>query len=179
VHVTGAGISADDIAQLFTPFERLGASRGSIEGTGLGLAVARRLTEAMNGTIGVDSRPGEGSTFWIDLPLTGSLLARSDLFPEPDVFPANALSTEHRVLYIEDNLSNLRLIEQLLARRPAIDLLTATTVSEGLQLAKHHAPDLILLDLNLPDMHGYDLLQQLRSTKGAAETPVVVIVPTP
>ena len=172
---TGPGLSSEDIAQLFKPFERLNAGRGSIEGTGLGLAVARRLTEAMNGTIGVESRPDAGSTFWIELPLARSPLARTDLFEEKNHSSERPAETARRVLYIEDNLSNLRLIEQVLARRPAIELCTATTGADGLRAAQEHTPDLILLDLNLPDMHGFEVLQQLRGMERTERTPVIVI----
>jgi PAS domain S-box-containing protein len=172
---SGLGIPADQISQLFMPFERLSAERGSIEGTGLGLAVARRLVEAMKGEIGVESVEQQGSTFWIDLPLTISPLQRNDL-QSADAEMADLNGAEqHSVLYIEDNLSNLRLIEQVLARRPAIELLTAMTGAEGLRAAQEKKPELILLDLNLPDLHGHEVLQRLHADKATCDIPVVVI----
>ncbi len=172
---TGLGIPAEQLSQLFTPFERLSADRGSIEGTGLGLAVARRLIEAMNGTIGVESVPGQGSTFWIEVPLTVSPLQRDDLTPDENE-PAQFNENEHHsVLYIEDNLSNLRLIEQVLARRPRIELFAAVNGADGLRIARQRTPELILLDLNLPDMHGHEVLKQLHSDPRSRDIPVVVI----
>jgi signal transduction histidine kinase len=116
---TGIGIPAERIEQLFTPFQRLGAEHSAIEGTGLGLTVAKRLVEAMAGTIGVESTPGQGTTFWVEFLLTDSALAIAELPHEdaaPEVLPHERTQ---KVLYIEDNLSNLRLIERLLERRPA------------------------------------------------------------
>ncbi|MEO6873147.1 MAG: ATP-binding protein [Chthoniobacterales bacterium] len=172
---TGMGIPADQISQLFTPFERLSADRGSIEGTGLGLAVARRLVEAMDGTIGFESVPGEGSTFWVEIPLTVSPLQRNDLQLDETETTVLDGSEQHCVLYIEDNLSNVRLIEQVLARRPAIQLLTAMNGTDGIQVAQQATPELVLLDLNLPDMHGHEVLKQLHADPRTSEIPVVVI----
>lgn len=172
---TGNGIREDQISQLFKPFERLGAQHSTIEGTGLGLAVARRLVEAMQGAIGVESTVGEGSTFWIELPLTESPLVRPEL-REPDISGQPLDPSERRtLLYVEDNLSNLRLIEQVIAHRPALHLITARSGSEGLQLAREHLPDLVLLDLNLPDIHGQQVLQRLRAEPPLAGIPVIVI----
>src|SRR5205807_8665420 len=116
---TGNGIDPSQMDRLFTPFERLGAEQSGIEGTGMGLALSKRLVEVMGGEIGVDSRPGGGSTFWVRLPLSGS--------PEEEVgieLPAEPLHAgngrSRKVLYIEDNLSNLRLIERVLAHRPEV-----------------------------------------------------------
>jgi PAS domain S-box-containing protein len=175
IHDTGVGIPAGRIPQLFVPFERLGADRSTIEGTGLGLAVARRLVEAMNGAIGVESVLGEGSTFWIELPVTHSPLMQTDRVEiEP---PSETVDPEgkHSVLYIEDNLSNLSLMEHVLQHRPAVELLSARTGSDGLRLVQERTPDLILLDLNLPDMHGREVLLQLQTDPAAAEIPIVII----
>jgi PAS domain S-box-containing protein len=175
---TGMGIDADRMKQLFTPFERLGADQSKIEGTGLGLAVAKRLVEAMAGSIGVESVVGQGSTFWLEFPVTQSPLARAQLGEGESklqhvgqVEPAE----KRRVLCIEDNRSNLRLIERVILRRPAIELLSAPDGMSGLKLVKQRAPDLILLDLNLPDMHGHEVLKQLKSDPRSVEIPVVVI----
>jgi PAS domain S-box-containing protein len=172
---SGFGIAAERLEELFTPFERLGAENSTIEGTGLGLAVSKRLVEAMGGTIGVESFAGEGTTFWLDFPLTQSPLIAtqlSDLAGDAkNVDPARKWS----VLYIEDNLSNLRLIERVLSHRPSIELISAPDGTRGLKLAKENAPDLILLDLNLPDMHGKEVLNRLKSDPRCVEIPVVVI----
>jgi PAS domain S-box-containing protein len=172
---TGVGIPAERLSQLFKPFERLGAEHGSIEGTGLGLAVARRLVEAMNGVIGVESTNDDGSVFWIDFPLTDSPLVRGNLVEQETEVEAVDPGEKRRVLYIEDNLSNLRLIEHVIAHRPAIELLSARNGRDGVRLAETETPDLILLDLNLPDMHGHEVLQELQRDAAAAAIPVVVV----
>ncbi len=173
---TGPGIPAEKLARLFTPFERLGAEQSAIEGTGLGLALSQRLMDAMGGSIGVESGVGKGSTFWIELPLAKSPLER---FPrdgaangarQPSSEPAS-----RSILYIEDNLSNLALIEQMLAERPGTALLTSMQGKVGLDLARQHTPDLILLDLHLPDLPGWDVLSQLKADSTTRHIPVVVI----
>jgi PAS domain S-box-containing protein len=173
---SGPGIPAEKLARLFTPFERLGAEQSAIEGTGLGLALSQRLVDAMGGSIGVESAVGKGSTFWIELPLTKSPLER---FPrdraangarQPSSEPAS-----RSILYIEDNLSNLALIEQMLAERPGTALLTSMQGKVGLDLARQHTPDLILLDLHLPDLPGWDVLSQLKADSTTRHIPVVVI----
>ena len=173
---TGPGIPAEKLARLFTPFERLGAEQSAIEGTGLGLALSQRLMDAMGGSIGVESAVGKGSTFWIELPLAKSPLER---FPrdgaangarQPSSEPAS-----RSILYIEDNLSNLALIEQMLAERPGTALLTCMQGKVGLDLARQHTPDLILLDLHLPDLPGWDVLSQLKADSTTRHIPVVVI----
>ncbi len=173
---TGPGIPAEKLARLFTPFERLGAEQSAIEGTGLGLALSQRLMDAMGGSIGVESAVGKGSTFWIELPLAKSPLER---FPrdgaangarQPSSEPAS-----RSILYIEDNLSNLALIEQMLAERPGTALLTSMQGKVGLDLARQHTPDLILLDLHLPDLPGWDVLSQLKADSTTRHIPVVVI----
>ena len=172
---TGFGIPEEKRAQLFTPFERCGAEQSSVEGTGLGLAVAKRLVEAMGGMIGVETTVGLGTTFWIQLPLTESPLEREEL--QPDLIPTEnfASATKRKVLYIEDNLSNLKLIERVLSRRPAIKLLSAQEGGAGLNLAHQHHPDVILLDLNLPDMSGRDVLERLQTDPRSAAIPVIAI----
>ena len=172
---TGLGIPAERIEQLFTPFERLGAEQSTIEGTGLGLAVAKRLAEAMQGSIGVESVSGQGSTFWLELPLTQSPLALAKLLDEEPTIAHIDLRETRNVLYIEDNLSNLRLIERVLLRRPLVALHSAANGREGLKLAREQMPDLILLDLNLPDIHGHEVLNRLQSDPRCAGIPVVVI----
>jgi PAS domain S-box-containing protein len=172
---TGVGISEERLQQIFTPFERLGAEQGEVEGTGLGLAVAKRMTEAMGGLIGVTSKLGEGSTFWLEFALTQPPHIQSKLEEHVAEIAEVDFGDRRTVLYIEDNLSNLSLVESLMKRRPSIDLVAARDGNEGLKAAKELHPDLVLLDLNLPDMHGYDLLQILRSDPHNATTPVIVI----
>jgi PAS domain S-box-containing protein len=175
VRDTGAGIPVEKLARLFTPFDRLGAEQSSVEGTGLGLALCQRLTQAMQGSIGVNSTLGTGSTFWLELPHAESPLQtlaaqRNSSAPEqsPD-------EESRRILYIEDNFSNVTLVEQMLAERPALELMTAMQGRVGLELARKHAPDLVLLDLHLPDMPGWQVLAQLKADHSTRDIPVVVI----
>ncbi|HJP69073.1 MAG TPA: ATP-binding protein [Sphingomicrobium sp.] len=171
---TGPGIPEEKRQQLFVPFERLGAELSAIEGTGLGLALAKRLVEAMNGTLGMESTVGQGSMFWIELPVTESPVQLAEL-PEPGLTPEIEHIGEHTVLYIEDNLSNLRLVERLLDRRPTLRLVVANTGAAGLDMVRQYHPQLILLDLNLPDTNGHEVLLQLRASPQTAPIPVVIL----
>jgi signal transduction histidine kinase/ActR/RegA family two-component response regulator len=174
---TGEGISADGLTRLFTPFERLGADVKQIEGTGLGLALSKGLIDAMGGRMGVESRPGQGSTFWIELEATESPLAA--VVVEPDVFPVMGAGLvgdrRYTILYVEDNLSNLKLVQQILAERPDVQLIPAMQGGLGLELAREHSPDLILLDLHLPDIQGDEVLARLQADPELSGTPVVVL----
>jgi CheY-like chemotaxis protein/nitrogen-specific signal transduction histidine kinase len=174
---TGLGIPPDRLGQLFTPFERLGAEQTGIEGTGLGLALSKRLVEAMRGTMGVDSTVGRGSTFWVEFPLSVEeqpAMHRSTEGPRPAAV-AEAARGAFSVLYIEDNLSNLELIQHLLSRRPEIKLLSAMQGRLGLDLAREHRPDLILLDVHLPDIPGAEMVRLLREDLKTRDIPVVVV----
>ena len=173
---TGAGLSPEEIGLLFTPFERLRAERSATEGTGLGLALSKSLVEAMNGLIGVESVPGEGSVFWVELPLAeppAKRPARESLqLPGSISLVEGSAGT---ILYIEDNLSNLRLIESLLGREKNLTLLSAEQGTLGIEIARARTPDLILLDLHLPDIPGWEVLAQLRADAATCDIPVVVI----
>ncbi|MDQ6623080.1 MAG: ATP-binding protein, partial [Verrucomicrobiota bacterium] len=173
---TGPGIPLDKLSRLFTPFDRLGAEQSGVEGTGLGLALCQRLAHAMRGSIGVQSAPENGSIFWVELPLTESPLER--LATQLAVAHERehvASAQQLRILYIEDNLSNLSLIEQMLAEETDVQLITAMQGQLGFDLARQHLPDLILLDLHLPDLPGWEVLARLQKEKATAEIPVIVI----
>jgi signal transduction histidine kinase/ActR/RegA family two-component response regulator len=170
---TGEGIAKEQFSLLFNPFERLGAEHRGVEGTGIGLALSKRLTEAMSGKIGAVSKPGKGSTFWIELPLAEAS-TRSDASL---LRLSRSVASEKQtvVLCIEDNDSNYRLIERTLANRPEIKLISGKLGSSALPLAEKHLPDLILLDMHLPDLLGDEVLGVLKSHSTTAEIPVVVI----
>jgi two-component system, sensor histidine kinase and response regulator len=172
---TGAGISPEKLARLFTPFDRLGAEQSGVEGTGLGLALCQRLMHMMGGDIGVHSVVGKGSAFWIALPSAESPLKSLPKDSASRLAEAGAGADGGKILYLEDNLSNLTLVEQMLDERPEIELLTAMQGGLGLDLARQHLPDLILLDLHLPDLPGHEVLVRLRQDDLTRDIPVVVI----
>jgi len=174
---TGAGLSPDKLAQLFQPFNRLGQEAGREEGTGIGLVVTKRLVELMGGTIGVDSTAGEGSVFWIELISTAAPQPAADggvaVVPiPPPALPGAGLRT---VLCVEDNQANLMLVEQLIARRPDLRLLTAVNGTLGIELARASQPEVILMDINLPDISGIEALKILREDPATAHIPVVAL----
>jgi signal transduction histidine kinase/ActR/RegA family two-component response regulator len=172
---TGRGIAGRDVGRLFLPFERLDAAQAGVEGTGLGLALSRDLIEAMGGTTGVTSTQGEGSTFWIQLPATEPV-AVSQLAIDRDVIVSSrAYATGKTVLYAEDMVENFRLVEQILRQRPSVTLLPAMLADVALDLARQHRPDMILLDLRLPDMPGEDVLLRLRADARTRDIPVVIL----
>lgn len=175
---TGHGIPPERIGELFKPFNRLGAEGSAIEGTGIGLTITRRVVELMGGEIGVDSKPGQGSTFWIDLPEVDleSYLAEygPDLTSEVHT-PQDTAHAWHTVLYIEDNPANLKLLAQILSRRPNIRLISAHLPTLGIDLARSQHPDLILLDINMPGMDGYAVLEHLREDPLTHHIPVVAL----
>jgi len=175
VRDTGPGIPEDKRSRLFEPFDRLGAESSGVEGTGLGLALSRRLMEAMGGSIGVESEVGAGSVFHLDLDEAVDPLAQHAIAEEVDAAALDLAGDTRRVLYIEDNLSNLELVEQILERWPNVRSFAAMQGRLGLDLAAQHHPDLILLDLHLPDMSGLEVLSQLRANAETQDLPVVVL----
>ena len=173
---TGLGIPPEGLAKLFVPFERLEAAEAGIEGTGLGLAFSKVFVEAMGGSIGVESSVGQGTTFWVDL--AEALAPVNHVESEPNLSSREiSLETcgERTVLYIEDNLSNLELVERILLRFPSIQLISATRGEQGVALARERRPDLILLDLHLPDIWGDEVLRRLREDAATREIPVIML----
>jgi PAS domain S-box-containing protein len=174
VQDTGRGIAPADQQLVFEAFERLDAASAGIEGTGVGLALTKHLIELMGGSIGLASEPGHGSTFWVALPATDAVEVPASLDPpRPDV--ARPDGDGLTVLHIEDNITNVALVERVAALRPGTTLLTALQGSIGLDLARQHLPDLILLDLHLPDIDGREVLRRLRADPATASIPVVVV----
>lgn len=177
VEDNGVGIPASRLEELFQPFSRLGAENSGVEGTGIGLTITRRLVELMNGSVGVRSEEGVGSLFWIELPQgtpglssggTEVPVAAAALAP-PSGGPSQT------VVYIEDNPANTRLVAQILGRLPQVQLLTAATPQAGIELIMARKPQLILLDINLPQMNGYQVLDVVRGGLGLHDVPVVAI----
>jgi signal transduction histidine kinase/AmiR/NasT family two-component response regulator len=177
VRNTGPGLTAEQLGQLFQPFNRLGQESGAEEGTGIGLVVAKRLIEFMGGTIGADSTVGVGSVFWIELRLASApqlagyddgrvALAQSQT---PDGAAVRTL------LYVEDNPANLDLVEQIISRRTDLRMLGATEGSIGIEFARAYQPDVILMDINLPGISGIDAMRVLRADPATAHIPIIAL----
>lgn len=163
---TGIGMSEDQLGKLFEPFNRLGAERTHAHGSGLGLAITRKLVRAMSGKIDVLSRPGKGSRFAVSLPLAkaGKVKQPShDVQPPPEFPSLWDNGVEQVVLYVEDDEVNIILMEQIFRAQPNWRLITATNGAEGLEMALQHELSLVLLDLNLPDLSGFEVLERLRA----------------
>jgi signal transduction histidine kinase/ActR/RegA family two-component response regulator len=169
---TGIGVPADRQHELFQPFSRLGIERTAIEGKGIGLALSRRMVELMGGAIGYEGTAAQGSSFWIDLPVALSSEQGTLGLPAP----ATVLSRRgFSVLYIEDNPANLELVRNIFATLDDVSMLEAADGATGLLLAKQHRPDLIILDINLPDLNGFDVRQQLQDDPDLAATPMLAL----
>jgi PAS domain S-box-containing protein len=174
---TGGGLSPEQVAQLFQPFNRLGQEGGATEGTGIGLVVSKRLVELMGGEIGAESAVGIGSVFWIELTTTTSVelaVGSSAMKAVGGTQPQGGLRTR-TVLCVEDNPANLMLVENVIARRPDIRLLTARDGSSGVAIARIARPDVILMDLNLPGISGIDALHLLAEDPLTASIPVIAL----
>jgi PAS domain S-box-containing protein len=177
---TGPGVAPEHMERLFAPFDRLDVEqRSTAEGTGLGLALSKRLVEAMGGTMGVESEVGAGSTFWVELPSAADapveVAAASPVPSERSSDPSRGSGRPATVLYVEDNPANLALVQRILARRPEITLTTAMQGQMGLDLVRLNAPDLILLDLHLPDLSGDEVLKRLQADPETRGIPVVMV----
>jgi PAS domain S-box-containing protein len=171
---TGPGINPELRERLFTPFDRLDAESSGIEGTGLGLALSKGLIEAIGGTLGVDSVVGQGSTFWFELPVAEQATILSSR-ARPSLVRQATSSPAVTVLYIEDDVANVQLVERLLLKRPSIRLITALQGVLGVELAQQYEPSLILLDVHLTDIHGFDVLERLRGDSRTIDIPVIVL----
>ena len=177
VRDTGAGLAPEQLAQLFQPFNRLGKETGAEEGTGIGLVVTKRLVELMGGTIGADSAIGVGSVFWVELIEAAG--------PQLDVHEGDLAALERAqvpagaslrtLLYVEDNPANLELVEQLIARRPELRLLSAADGNLGIEYARAYQPEVILMDINLPGISGIEAMKILRADPMTAHIPIIAL----
>jgi PAS domain S-box-containing protein len=174
---TGAGLPDDKLAQLFQPFNRLGQEASGEEGTGIGLVVTKRLVELMGGVIGVESTVGVGSEFWIELLAAATPQVLADHSESGAASLATALGDTpvRTLLYVEDNHANLKLVEQLIARRPDLRLLSAVDGRTGIEIARAFQPEMILMDINLPGISGIDAMLILREDPTTAHIPVVAL----
>ena len=174
---TGKGLAPEQVAKLFQPFNRLGKEAGAEEGTGIGLVMTKRLVELMEGRIGVESKAGQGSVFWVELGLTAApqlaaQAAEIEALARP-LAPAGApLRT---LLYVEDNPANLELVEQLIARRPELRLLSAADGNLGVEYARAYLPEVILMDINLPGISGIEAMKLLRADASTAHIPIIAL----
>ncbi len=175
---TGIGINDDELDYIFEPFLRLNEENKYIEGTGIGLSVAKQLVELLNGTIHVNSLKGKGTTFWIELPIhiyDTENLEQIDQLVDLTSYNTDKSGSIYRILYVEDNMANVRLVESILIKFPYVELFFATDGQKGLDLAETIAPDLVLLDIHLPDIDGYQVLTKLKSKSLTKEIPVIAI----
>jgi len=177
VRDTGAGLTAEQLGQLFQPFNRLGKETGAEEGTGIGLVVTKRLVELMGGVIGVDSQIGVGSVFWVALGLSAAPRlaaheAERAALQQPRLPGGAPLRT---VLYVEDNPANLELVEQIIARRPDLRLLSAADGDLGIEFARAYLPEVILMDINLPGLSGVEAMKILRADPLTAHIPIIAL----
>ncbi len=174
---TGKGLTAEQLDQLFQPFNRLGQEAGAEEGTGIGLVVSKRLIELMGGAIGAESTVGVGSVFWIELNSSAAPelvcdAAEPSIAASARVEPDSALRT---LLYVEDNPANLMLIDKLIARRPDLRLMSARDGQRGVEIARASSPDVILMDINLPGISGIEALRILAADAATSRIPVIAL----
>ncbi len=174
---TGMGLTAEQLAKLFQPFERLGQDATSTEGTGIGLVITKDLVELMQGEIGVESEHGQGSTFWFTLPLTEAEAVEAKQAPRPSEAQQEAASDEAAgsttILYIDDNRVNLKLVEKFLQKRPELELHTTQDPHTGLEMAAELKPAMILLDINMPVLNGYQVVERLQQDPATKLIPVI------
>jgi PAS domain S-box-containing protein len=178
VRDTGEGLPAEKLSQLFQAFNRLGQESSPIEGTGIGLVVTKRLTELMGGRLGVHSTVGVGSVFWLELPLADAAYPKihsGESCAEKKLALSLLQHAACTILYVEDNLANVELVEQILQGHPTLRLIRAHNGMQGIDMARSHAPQIILMDINLPGMSGMDALKLLRQDPVTRHIPVLAI----
>jgi CheY-like chemotaxis protein len=170
------GIAADQQDSLFQPFHRAGQENGPIEGTGIGLAITKRLAELMGGRVGFVSRAGLGSSFWVEVPAHSTGVASSaPATLQPGATEERPVYGSKLVLYVEDNPANVAFMQELMATFEGIELVVARTAEEGIEIAGARRPALVILDINLPGMSGYEALAILRARSETSRIPVVAL----
>ncbi len=172
---TGYGIAEHDLKRLFKPFERLGAAETSVEGTGLGLALSRNLVEVLGGTIDVSSTVGEGTKFTVGLEITEPRAIEPVAIPSSPVLETREYDREIKLLYVEDTAANVRLVEEILKRRPSVKFIPAMFGRLAIELADKNKPDIVLLDLHLPDIGGQEVLSHFAVRPELSKVPVVIL----
>ncbi|MET3109058.1 PAS domain S-box-containing protein [Oxalobacteraceae bacterium GrIS 2.11] len=177
VRDSGPGMSPEQISQLFQPFNRLGRENGTEEGSGIGLVVTKQLIELMGGRIGVESVVDAGSTFWVELALVGEMRFIEQPIAVAALPPSNAsqATTQLSVLYVEDNPANLALVQRIVARRPNLQLLSATNGTDGIERARSFRPQVILMDINLPGISGLEVMRILRTDPATEHIPIIAV----
>ena len=174
---TGHGIATEDQTTIFEPFSRLYLNTYAAQGTGIGLAITKQLIELMGGSIGIESQPGIGSAFWVELDLADETESEceAETPDDQDARRETNKGQQHTLLYVEDSPSHIQLLEAIVRKMPDIRLLTAHTPKLGLELAQTHKPDMIILDICLPGMDGYEVLGKLQEHETLRYTPVIAI----
>jgi CheY-like chemotaxis protein len=173
---TGPGIAEEKQDQLFTPFARLGLENSDITGTGIGLTITKDLTEAMGGAIGFKSTLGLGSRFWLEFPVVGGSLAPRASGDIPAAGDGDGVGAgKYTVLCVEDNPSSLKLVETIIERIPDTVMISAHTGELGVDLAEIHRPNVILMDIDLPGIDGFEALKRLKSSPATKHIPVIAL----
>jgi CheY-like chemotaxis protein len=174
----GIGIPLDKQDKIFQPFQRAGQETGPIQGTGIGLAITKRLAELMGGTVGFRSTPGTGSEFWIDLPVHRVVLStHATEAPQREVVSAlaSAGGPRYLVVYIEDNPSNIAFMQELMQELERVNLVTVPNAEVGIELVRERRPDVVIMDINLPGMSGYEATRKLKEWPETKDIPVIAL----
>jgi CheY-like chemotaxis protein len=174
----GIGIPVDKQDRIFHPFQRAGQETGPIQGTGIGLAITKRLAELMGGSVGFVSTPGEGSDFWVDLPEQITATAELDNAGTARAAGSSLQGQDgdrFTIVYVEDNPSNIVFMQELISELERVNLLTAPTAEVGIEIVRARRPDVVIMDINLPGMSGYDAAKKLKEWPETESIPVIAL----